>query len=298
MKRYSLILGGIIAAGTLWAAEPAGPRISSPVLGYVFDGTAKSIRAISGVPGAASLGEPVSFSSGLAGAWVHSAARVAIAVTKENELALLSWGPAAHAVKLESALGSLSMVSFSRNGEFAAISDGAAVEVWSTGATPSRVKHYHAGATISAVAAANNGDTVVADGGTLLRVAGGDPQIVASGGTWTALTFIGEDVIAADAAHNELLRLSTDGARAVIAALPEAVHAIASLDGDTLAVAHDSGLFVVSASGAAPVACDCQPRGLDELLGAVSVRGTSFLLDAAGGPRLTLLPNWIGGGNQ
>jgi hypothetical protein len=160
------------------------------------------------------------------------------------------------------------------------------------------VKHYHAGATISAIAVNNSGDAVVSEGSTLLRLAGGDPQTIASGGTWTALAVTGSDLVAADASHHELLRLSADGARVVIATLPEAVHSIASLDGDTLAVAHDSGLLVVTASGTAPVACDCQPKGLDELLGAVSVRGTSFLLDAAAGPRLTLLPNLIGGGNQ
>jgi hypothetical protein len=296
MKRNFLLLGGIVMAGTLWAAEPAGPSISAPILGYMFDGTAKAIRAISGIPGAASLGEPVIFSSGLSDAWVHSGARVAVAITKSGALALLSWGADARTSELDSVLRTPTDVSFSRSGAFAAVSDGATVEIWSTGATPALLKRYHADAMIAAIAVNNDGDTAVAKlDGSIVRLSGDEAHAMASGGEWSALAFRGADLIAADASHNELLRLTTDGGRAVIAVLPASVHSIANMGGETFAVAHAAGLAVASsATGTVAIACDCQPRGLEELAGgAVWVRGTSLVLDP--NARLTLLPNLFTG---
>jgi len=308
MKRYSFLVGGMLMAGTsligtVQAAEVPGPRISSPVLGYVFDDTVQAIRVISGVPGAASLGGSVDLPAALVSATVHSGARVAVGITKEGKLALVSWVEQAQAAVIETELNSLALAAFSRSGNRVALSDGATVEVWSTSGTPALVSRHRPDAGVTAVAVNNDGAAAVATAAGITRFTGDYVQSIAGSGEWTALAFSadGNDVIAADSAHDELVRITGEGGRVSIASLPETAGAIAvSRDGESFAVSLASSLLVVSATGAvAPVVCDCQPKGLDILQGglAVHVRGTALLLDAdAGEPRLTRLPNQLAGG--
>ena len=49
----------ILIASAAIAAEPSSPRLSTPVLGYIFDASSKSVRPIAGVPGAASVEGPL-----------------------------------------------------------------------------------------------------------------------------------------------------------------------------------------------------------------------------------------------
>src|SRR4051794_14999915 len=79
----------------LRAAELSPVSISAPVLGYVFDDTAKAIRKISGIPGAANLDAPVDLGSALQTAFVNSAGRLAIGVTKEGGVVAIRWSDAA-----------------------------------------------------------------------------------------------------------------------------------------------------------------------------------------------------------
>ncbi len=52
-----------------------------------------------------------------------------------------------------------------------------------------------------------------------------DAQSIASGGDWSALAFSsdGSEIIAADAASKELVRVTAEGGRVVIGGLPETV---------------------------------------------------------------------------
>ena len=70
-------------------AQPPGPSISLPSLGYVYDDNSKAIRQISGVPGAASLDTTVSAGTSLNSAFVHSRAQLAIANAKDGGVALV-----------------------------------------------------------------------------------------------------------------------------------------------------------------------------------------------------------------
>lgn len=294
----------------LFAGESTGLRLQSPVLGYIFDNEAKAIRTVAGVPGAASLGDTISLGSTLTAAHVHSGARVAVALSKERQLVLASWGSVSRVTMLETSLSALTLAAFNPSGGRVAVSDGTLLEIWSTGDAPALLNHFRPNAEITAVALNDAGVAIVATGdGLLVRFTSDDPQQIASGGSWSALTFAanGADVVSAEATRNELVRITPDGGRSVIAALPGAVGALASAqDGDSFAAALESGLLLISATGTVTsVACDCQPKGLDRLAGGlvVSVRGTTLVLDGDNGePRLTALPNLfavsVGGANQ
>src|SRR5258706_10555606 len=119
------------ATAVIAAGQAAGPRMSVPALGYIFDDNAKVIRLVSGVAGAASLDVAVAAGTSLDTAFVHSRARVAIANTKEGTAAIVQWKDDARVVPLATDLGRITLAAFNRKGDTAAISDGSAIEVWS-----------------------------------------------------------------------------------------------------------------------------------------------------------------------
>ncbi|MEO5924836.1 MAG: hypothetical protein ABIR70_13535 [Bryobacteraceae bacterium] len=299
MKRYAMLLGGLLISWTLTAADAAGPRMSSPVLGYMFDDAAKAIRTISGVPGAASLGEAVPLPSAVTTAYVQSSAREAVVVTKEGEIALASWTNDARVTVLETTLTSLKLVAFSKSGTRFALSEGPTVEVWKATGTPSLVSRYQADAGVTALAVDNEGVVLAAtEDKFVMRFSDHGSESLANGADWSAVAFDGTDAIAVDTTHNELVRIPADGGRNVIAALPEFVGALAvAANGESFAVTLPTGLALVSAAGGIThVACDCQPKGLDALEGilTVQIRGTSLLFDASTGvPQLTRVPSLI-----
>jgi hypothetical protein len=279
------------------AAEAPGPRLVSPVLGYVFDDGATAIRTVSGIPGAASFGDTVNLPTTLSEAYVHSGARIAVGITKEGRIALASWGSRESVTTLESPFIGLKLVSFSRSGGRVGLSDGVALEVWSTGEAPALLTRHIADSEITAIAVDDTGVALAATvSGTIVRFSNDAADIIAAGGEWSALTFASEgtDLIAADASFHELVRVTAEGGRRVLAALPGVAQAIATLGSEAYVAASPSwGLIVVSAPGVVtPIACDCQPKGLARMAGAVHILGTSLVLDAGEGePRITTLPS-------
>ena len=313
MKRYGISLSGLLIAGTLCAADAPGPRMSSPVLGYVFDNSAQAIRSISGVPGAASLGAAVALPA-LTSASVHSSGADAIVVTKEGKIAYASWAPEARLQVLDTALGSLTSVAFAA-GRFA-ISNGSLIEVWST--EPALVSRYRSDAAIGTLAISREGTVVAGTASGLMRFSDRGSETVAPGADWSAVAFAGSNIVAADATYHEFVLIDSvgatntagqyvdsEGGRSTIAALPGRVRAIvASGNGESFLAALADGLLAISSAGATPVACGCEPQGLDPLQGSLTafVRGTQFLLDASGvEPQLTRLPSLyavnVGGAN-
>src|SRR4029077_21125410 len=101
-----------VTTSVIAAAQPPGPQMSVPVLGYVFDGNAKAIRMISGVPGAASLDDIVPANASLDSGFVHSRARVAIANTKQGWVALIQWSGPPQVIALTTSLGRVAQAGF------------------------------------------------------------------------------------------------------------------------------------------------------------------------------------------
>jgi hypothetical protein len=294
MKRYLLL-----TCGTLWAAlllaAPPGTRLSSPILGYVFDDHAQQLRTLMGVPGAASFGEtlelPVSFTSAV----VSSPARVAVGNRKDGLVDLVDWnGPEIRSMRLDTALRVNGLTAFSASGAWWVLSDGATVELWHWDGTAAHlVRRDAVSGEIVALAVRPDAFAAATRDGFLWKYAEETPQLVASG-EWSALAFSGLDLVVA--AAGELLRFSPEGVRLVVGALPEPAASIAvSADGHEYAAALGTGFLTVNRSGEARFTeCGCQPGALDTLDGnlAVFARGAQKVLDSGeGGPRLTALPN-------
>ena len=65
-------------------AAAAQPRMLAPVAGYIFDGSAGSIRAVVGVPGAASAGDRLPLNDSFSAAFLHPALAVAVGIGKDG----------------------------------------------------------------------------------------------------------------------------------------------------------------------------------------------------------------------
>ena len=297
----------VIATTSMLAmAQPPGPSMSLPSLGYVFDDNAKAIRLISGVPGAASLDAAVSAGTSLDSAFVHSRAQLAIANGKDGGVALIQWTGALQMTALSSALSRVTLVAFSRSGDWAAISDGTTVEVWSavTG-TPAAGATFNPDGGVTALAINDSGTVAAANGSGSVVLAGDNPRVLASGGSWTALAFLpnGNDLLAADGAGQTLTMIQdvqNAAAASVVLSVSEKPGALAiSADGSQAALGLADNVTVVNlASGAASsIACGCRAARFDLLLGNLVARiidaqtGSQLLLDGdSAQPRIASLP--------
>jgi hypothetical protein len=284
-----------VTTSVIAAAQPPGPQMSVPLLGYVFDGNAKAIRLISGVPGAASLDDIVPTNVSLDSGFVHSRARVAIANTKEGSVVLIQWSGTPQSVGLTTSLGRVTQVGFSMSGDSAAITDGASVEVWSgLGANPTRTAAFTPGRGVTAVAMNQDGLVAAATGAGAIVLLGAKTRQVAAGGEWTSLAFLpnGTDLLAADAEAQNLMLIrnaQTDAAVSVVLSLHQELDALAVAADGTMAAALSPGsvTFVSLAGGpATSISCHCQAAHFDRLEGnlvlhmADTQSGSDFLLDA------------------
>ena len=295
------------ATTTLALAQPPGPSISLPSLGYVFDNNSKTIRLIAGVPGAASLDAPVSAGTSLDSAFVNSRAQLAIANSKDGGVALVQWNGTPQVTPLSSALSHVTLVAFSRSGDSAAISDGTTVEVWSglTG-TPSLGPTFSPNGGVTALAINASGTVAAADGSGSVVLLGDNARVLATGGAWTALAFLpnGNDLLAADGAAQTLTLIQdvqNTAAASVVLSVSEKPGALAvSADGSEAALGLADNVTIVDlASGAAnSITCNCQAASFDLLQGNLIARiidaqtGSQLLLDAdSAQPRIASLPD-------
>jgi hypothetical protein len=282
-----------LAASILAYADESSARLSVPMMGYVFDNNAKAIRLISGVPGAAGLDGVIAIDTGIDSAFVQSRARVAIANTKESGVALIQWNGSPRLVSLGTALSRVTQVAFSSSGDRVAISNGAAVEVWSglTGDAAQTATFVPDGG-VAALAIKADGTVAAATrGGSILMLTDG-ARTLASGGDWTALAFLPDgSLLAADGASQNLLLIQDGGDSSVVLHIDQKPLALAaSVDGTQAAVATVNSITLVRLdSGAAgSVTCNCQASRFEPLAGNLVLQfvdarsGSLFILDADG----------------
>jgi hypothetical protein len=226
-------------------------------------------------------------------ATVSANGRVAVALAKDQRLVAVSWAGAPQVVTLETGLGKLEQVVFSRSGKFAAIRDAAGVEVWSSlSAHPARLRSF---AAAGIIAVDETGEVAVASADGITLHGEGEARLIAASGAWSAVAFATNgDVLAADADRLELTRIAKGGALTGIAVLPEAASSIAEAnEGGAIAVLAGRYVMVIpSTGGATTLDCDCETHALDSLTGnlVASLRGTPLVLDAdSATPRFTTL---------
>jgi hypothetical protein len=283
------------ATSMLALAQPPGPSMGLPLLGYVFDDNSKAIRLISGVPGAASLDSAVASGTSLDSGFVHSRARLGIANAKDGGVTLVGWSGATQATVLSSSLNRVTMAAFSRSGDWAAISDGTTLEIWSalTG-TPALSATFNPDGGVTAAAVNDNGMVAAANASGSVMLLGDNPRVLASGGSWTALAFLpnGNDLLAADGAAQALTLIqdvqNTAAASVVLSVSQKPGALVVSADGFEAALGLADNVMVVNlTSGAATsIACGCQAARFDLLTGNLVARiidaktGSQLLLDA------------------
>jgi hypothetical protein len=298
----------VFAATTMLAlAQPPGPSISLPSLGYVYDDNSKAIRQISGVPGAASLDTAVLAGTSLNSAFVHSRAQLAIANAKDGGVALVQWASTPQVTAISSALSQVTLAAFSRSGDGAAISDGTTVEVWSgLTSTAALGGTFNPDGGVTALAITDSGTVAAANGSGSVVLLGDNARVLATGGAWTALAFLpnGNDLLAADGAGQTLTLIQdvqNTAAASVVLTVGEKPGALAvSGDGSQAALGLADNVTIVNlASGAAnSIACGCQAARFDLLVGNLVARiidaqtGSELLLDAdSAQPRIASLPD-------
>lgn len=264
MIRKLAILAVPLAAFGQTLAPPLTARISAPALGYVFDDSAKAIRLISGVPGAAELSASVPFTDALDSVFIHSRARIGIANTKEGHVALVEWTGTPRMTPLASGLTRVSQASISRSARWIAITDGAAVELWSRSSgdlqktvtfTPEQ----------GANALAVNDEGTVAVAGSLVSIHKNGFRALTGPGEWTAIAFMpnGTDLLAADSSALSLTRIrdaETAPAVSVVGNLAKKTVAIVVSADETLAaLASAESLSVMNLTTGATnsAACRC-----------------------------------------
>ncbi len=284
-----------VASALVAAAQPPAPSLSMPVLGYVFDANAKAIRLVSGVPGAASLDDPVPSSVSLDSAFVHSRARVAIANVKDGGLALLQWSGTPQTVSLTTSLGRVTAAAFSPSGDSAALTDGALVEVWSgLASVPAKTSAFAPDGGVAALTMNEDGVVAASTAAAVITYAAGQSQAIAAGGEWSSLAFLpnGSDLLAVDSASGRLVLIrnaTTNPAASTVLTLDQETDALAvAADGSVAALAGPNLITLASLSGGAmrSVSCACQADHFEQLQGNLVLHlsdpksGSALVLDA------------------
>ena len=287
-------------------AQPPGPRMSMPSLGYVFDDNSKAIRQISGVPGVASLDSVVSAGTALDSGFVHSRAHLAIANAKDGGVTLVRWTGAPQVTALSSALSRVTLVGFSRSGDSAAISDGTTLEVWSgLTSNPAQGATFSPDGGVTALAINDSGVVAAASGSGAVMLLGDNARVLAGGGSWTGLAFLpnGNDLLAMDSDAQSLTLIQdvqNTAASSVVLTVSQRPGALTvSADGSQAALGLADNVTVVNLAGgtSTSVPCGCQAARFDLLEGNLVARiidaqtGSELLLDAdSAQPRIGSLP--------
>jgi len=317
---------GSAAAVLLLALCPAlaqdPQRIGGPAVGFVLD-KAEGVRPILGIPGAATLGQPVLPAAGFASVVLSPAGDYALALTEnEQRLALLRNLSASPAAALLDVPPGASRIVLSPAGDAAALyySDARRVEVL-TGLPDSpsvawRLDLPDLGAGLAAL--------VVSDGGSaVLAATSGEPssillfapdveyrplqQIAGS----PSLAFLSNslDAVIGDGASSQVFvmrdvkgaaEITQIGGQAEGVSRPVAVAAAAGNRRVLVANSEPGGVVSLGLAGEEPLAipCSCTPTTLERLAGGAAFRlndagqGPVWLLDSESSPpRAVFVPS-------
>jgi hypothetical protein len=316
------LLMAVLLAGVAAPAALAGSALSGPSMGLVFDSSQSALRSIRGIPGAATLGEPVNLGFRIASATVSPRQDYALALKADDSSVVLvrAGGAEISSAAVPGARPAPALIVFSPAGAAAALysSDSGRVQILTGLPDAATVQSDVDVSTLAGPIAA----LAVDDAGTSLLLAGGEaetvsvyritmdaaPQFLASFRSVAALRLSGTG-------RDALLADSTAGAVYRIRDLPGAgnIEMIASERdglGAPIAVEVDSGgrIFVADQAGnltildrsrgsISSLQCGCAPAGLFRLSGTATFRLTEpsdapmWVLDASGAdPRIVAIP--------
>ena len=311
------IVPAVFLAGV--AAAQTGTALSGPTMGLVFDSSQSALRPIRGIPGAATLGDPLNLGFALASATVSPRQDFALALrADDSSLVLVRAGRFAAIPKTRPAPA---LMVFNNAGTAAALYDSGAGRVQILTGLPDAAA-VQSDVDISALAGPVAA-LAVDDAGTSLFLAAGAAETVAL----YRIAMDGASQFLASFRSVAALRLSATGREALLAdSAAGAVYAIRDLRGAgrvetivsgrdglgaPIAVESDSAgrIFVADRAGNLTILdrargsvlslpCGCAPTGLFRLSGTATFRLTEpshapmWVLDASGAdPRIVAIPH-------
>lgn len=281
---------------------------AGPQLGLVWNASDATLRPLTGVPGAASLGAPV-FSPGAysAAAWSRSS-RSTLLIDPKGNLQLLTAGSSQPAT-LTSGVQSGASIVFAPRGSYAVVfTPGAKSALLVSGLTQQpAASTINAAAPIQAAAVSDQGTVAIASAGGSGAVTvtassgGGSASTLASAGGFGGMAFLpgSEDLLVADSVANTLSRIHSGSATVLASSKdglnrPLAVSASADARWAVTANHADGTLVRVDLTGATATSkssCSCTPSQLTALAG-----NAVFELDAPGsgsGSGSGTAPGWM-----
>ena len=310
-------------AACLFATLPAGAQtVRGPVLGFVVDGANRGLRAVSGTPAAASMGDVSELPPDLAAAVISPGGDYVLALSGAARDASLAALPAGSLHPLSGISSGAARIVVSPNGTSAAFYFPAANRVdVITGlpAAPSPVREVYLTPLrnpLKDLALSDDGELLlcseaVSAGGPAPAVVAigrsGDLNRFAMGGPATAIAFAPRSHDAVAVSDFEAVVLRDVAGQAGRTPLPEtlkgATAAAFSADSARVYFAHArSGLIgavALSTPAAAPVElqCNCRPQGLFRMGGSDAFRLTEYsgaalpVLDASRAePHIVIIP--------
>jgi hypothetical protein len=303
----------IVVAAAVIASASAGRSQSvswsAPVVDHFYDGGAASIKAVAGVPGAASIDGVVASAVKLQAAYIAPGKRFALARSVDDETVLLDWtGPTAIVRDLPGAPAGVDAVAFSRSGNFAAVFSRSSgkVQIWRGLPGDPAVQHEIASDS-SVLAVADDGTLAAVQSDGIYWIESGGAKLVAAG-DYSAIAFRPgtRDLAATGTFSDTVIVIGAGGGSSTLAAadagISEPVALAFSSDGATLVIANRRGRSAVvvdiAAGTATAVACGCTPsvvapaaaRGVFRLTGSTG-DGVVFLHAGSAAPRVFTVPD-------
>jgi hypothetical protein len=255
-------VAAILAAMAICRASMAAPNsIAGPILGYLAPAEGLELRAIVGVPGAATLSDRLALSADVVRVRVAPGGSYAFVERKASEPAVvpLTAGAAGQAVPLPGAIASADLVAFSPAGTTELLFSRAAarLQVW-TGLPndPRMIRDVDAHSlpeTPLSMAAGDDGSSVLLSSATTVYLlpAGGSARVLLGLGGAAAMAFFPNgDAAIADPVSGAVYRFQaqtgTASQRAVSSTMKGLTAIGTSADGDTTYVANSSARQIAS----------------------------------------------------
>ena len=291
------------------AAAQAGSTLSGPTMGLVFDSSQSALRPIRGIPGAATLGDPVDLGFQLASASVSPHQDYALAVRADDSAVVLV--RAGSSTAIPGARPAPALMVFSDSGAAAALYDSGSGRVQIVTGLPDAAA-IRSDVDISALAGPVAALAVDDAGASLLLAAGAAetvslyripadaaPQFLASFRSVRALRLsgTGSDALLADSAAGAVYAvrdLAGAGGIETVASGRDGLGASTAIETDAagrIFLADQAGNLTIldrSRGSVVSLPCGCAPAGLFRLNGTATFRLTEpsgapmWVLDASG----------------
>jgi WD40 repeat protein len=288
-------------AFTALALQAQTSQISGPVSGYVFDGAARALRPILGIPGASLLGDPVNFGFDITSAFVAPRQDAAFVIASDQSVHLFRIDSGAVTERpVDSLAGAPQRVIFSPSGTAAALYAGGSIEVVKgLPGSPAVAGGFDLspGAKFDSLALSDDGAVLLVSADNTVRLFGSFADLGkltdTAGPVLMAFAAGGHDAAVADPAGAGIMLfhdLTGAGDSQLLAATDDTIAASSALafssDGKSLLLASSAGqsitTFDLAAGARNAIACSCAPTVLTRM-------GSVFRLTELGSDPLWLL---------